>query len=52
VQMRGLDFHMQVEQATDEGQAGHEIGNAVCEQVRIYLAACEVFLNCVGFAAG
>lgn len=45
VQMRGVDFHMQVEQAVDEGQAGqagHKIVTAVCEQVRRYRAACEV----------
>jgi hypothetical protein len=35
VQLRGVDFHMEVEQLADGGQAGYEIGTAVCEQVRI-----------------
>lgn len=43
--MRGVDFHMQVQQAADEGQTGYEISTAVCEQVRIYRAACEVLLS-------
>ena len=51
VQVRGVDFYMQVEQAADGGQAGHEIGTAVCEQVRRYRAACEFLLSSFRIAA-